>query len=73
MRERALELIEVEYEELPAILDPRDSMQPEAIRIHDEPEYINFAESDPSKNLAAAIRIDIGNVDEGFKQSRSDF
>ena len=51
--ERALELIEVEYEELPAILDPRDSMKPDAIRIHDEPEYINFADSDPSKNLAA--------------------
>lgn len=64
--ERALELIEVEYEELPAILDPRDAMKPGAIRIHDEPEYINFADSDPSKNLAAEIRIDIGNVDEGF-------
>jgi putative selenate reductase molybdopterin-binding subunit len=67
--QRALELIEVEYEELPAILDPRDAMQPEAIRIHDEPEYINFAESDPGKNLAAEIRIDIGNVDAGFKQA----
>ena len=67
--ERALELIEVEYEELPAILDPRDSLKPGAIRIHDEPEYVNFAESDPSKNLAAKIRIDIGNVAEGFKQA----
>ncbi len=67
--ERALELIEVEYEELPAILDPRESMQPDAVRIHDEPEYINFADSDPSKNLAAHIRIDIGSVDEGFAQA----
>ena len=67
--ERALELIEVEYEELPAILDPRDAMKPDAIRIHDEPEYINFADSDPSKNLAAEIRIDIGNVDEGFAKA----
>jgi len=67
--ERALELIEVEYEELPAILDSRDSMKPDAVRIHDEPEYINFADSDPSKNLAAEIRIDIGNIDEGFAKA----
>ena len=67
--ERALELIEVEYEELPAILDPRESMKPDAIRIHDEPEYINFADSDASKNLAAEIRIDIGNLDEGFAKA----
>ncbi|HZY43207.1 MAG TPA: molybdopterin cofactor-binding domain-containing protein [Anaerolineae bacterium] len=67
--ERALELIEVEYEELPAILDPRESMKPDAIRIHDEPEYVNFADSDPSKNLAAQIRIDIGDVNVGFKQA----
>jgi putative selenate reductase molybdopterin-binding subunit len=67
--ESALELIEVEYEELPAILDPRDAMKPYAIRIHDEPEYINFADSDPGKNLAAEIRIDIGNIDEGFAKA----
>ena len=67
--ERALELIEVEYEELPAILDPREVMKPDAIRIHDEPEYINFADSDASKNLAAEIRIDIGNLDEGFAKA----
>ncbi len=67
--ERALELIEVEYEELPAILDSRESMKPDAIHIHDEPEYVNFAESDPSKNLAAEIRIDIGNLEEGFAQA----
>jgi putative selenate reductase molybdopterin-binding subunit len=67
--ERALELIEVEYEELPAILDPRDAMKPDAIRIHDEPEYINFAESDPSQNLAAHIRIDIGDVNAGFEKA----
>jgi putative selenate reductase molybdopterin-binding subunit len=67
--ERALELIEVEYEELPAILDSRDAMKPGAPRIHDEPEYVNFAESDPSKNLAAKIEIEIGNVEEGFQQA----
>ncbi len=67
--ERALELIEVEYEELPAILDSRDAMRDGAVLIHDEPEYVKFDHSDPQKNLAAAIRIDIGNVDDGFKQA----
>ena len=52
--QRALELIEVEYEELPAILDPRRSMQPGAPVIHDEPDYVPFGDCDPGRNLAAA-------------------
>jgi putative selenate reductase molybdopterin-binding subunit len=67
--EQALSLIDVEYEILPAILDSRESMKPEAIRIHDEPEFVNFADSDPAKNLAAAIRIDIGDVEKGFAEA----
>lgn len=67
--ERALELIDVEYEELPAVLDPRDAMAPGATRIHDEREYVNFGDSDPSKNLAARIEIEIGDVEAGFRQA----
>jgi putative selenate reductase molybdopterin-binding subunit len=67
--EKALELIEVDYEPLPAILDPRQSMQPGAVRLHTEPEYVNFTDSDPSKNLAAEIRIDIGSVEQGFAEA----
>jgi len=67
--EAALKLIEVEYEVLDAILDPAMAMQPGAIRIHDEPEYVNFADSHPEKNLAAEIRIDIGNVEKGFAEA----
>jgi putative selenate reductase molybdopterin-binding subunit len=66
--EKALSLIEVEYEVLPAILDSRESMT-SPIRIHDEPEYINFADSNPEKNLAAEIRIDIGDVEKGFAEA----
>jgi putative selenate reductase molybdopterin-binding subunit len=64
--QKALELIEVEYEPLPAILDPRESQKQGAPQIHDEPEFVNFSESDPNRNLAAKIRIDIGNVEKGF-------
>jgi putative selenate reductase molybdopterin-binding subunit len=67
--EKALRLIRVEYEELPTILDSAQAMRPDAVRIHDEPEYVNFADSDASRNLAAKIRIDIGNVEQGFKEA----
>ncbi len=67
--EQALKLIEVEYEPLPAILDPRQAMQPGAPVLHDEAEYVNFAESNPQKNLAAEIRIDIGDVEKGFREA----
>ncbi|MRR32296.1 xanthine dehydrogenase, partial [bacterium] len=67
--EQALKLIKVEYQELPAILDSRQSMHPGAVRIHDEPEYVNFADSDPAKNIAAEIRIDIGDVEKGFAEA----
>jgi len=67
--EKALALIEVEYEILPAIFDTRHSMDPDAVQIHDEPEYVDFADSDASRNLAAEIRIDIGDVEQGFEEA----
>jgi len=65
----ALELIEVEYEVLPPIVDSRSAMEEGAPVIHDEEEYINFDKSDASKNLAAKIRIDIGDVEKGFTEA----
>lgn len=67
--EQALKLIDVEYEPIPAIFDPREAMKPGAPQIHDEPEYVNFADSNPAKNLAAEIRIDIGDVEKGFTEA----
>jgi putative selenate reductase molybdopterin-binding subunit len=67
--EKALSLIEVDYEILPMILDSREAMNPDAPRIHDEPEFVNFADSNPEKNLAAHIRIDIGDVEKGFAEA----
>ncbi|MBN2118618.1 MAG: molybdopterin-dependent oxidoreductase [Anaerolineales bacterium] len=67
--EQALSLIDVEYETLPIILDSRQAMNPDAPRIHDEPEFVNFADSNPEKNLAAEIRIDIGDVEKGFAEA----
>jgi putative selenate reductase molybdopterin-binding subunit len=67
--EKALALIDVEYEILDAVLDSRTSMESNAPRIHDESEYVNFADSNPERNLAAEIRIDIGNVEKGFAEA----
>ena len=44
-------------------------MDPGAVKIHDEPEFVNFGESDANKNLAAQIRIDIGDLDKGFSEA----
>lgn len=67
--DEALALIDVEYEILPAILDYSHAMDEGAVQIHDEPEYVDFADSDASRNLAAEIRIDIGDVDKGFSEA----
>lgn len=67
--EEAIKLIQVEYEVLPAIFDMGESMLPDSVQIHDEPEFVNFADSDPKKNLAAEIRINIGDVEKGFKEA----
>ncbi|MGH2606930.1 MAG: molybdopterin-dependent oxidoreductase [Anaerolineales bacterium] len=67
--EQALEQIEVEYEPLPAILDPLQAMAEGAPRLHDEAEYVGYGESDPGRNLAAHIHIDIGDVDRGLAEA----
>lgn len=65
--QQALDLIEVEYEILPAIFDPRDSMKPGAPILHDEPETWHI--EDKEKNLAAVVSWELGSVEEGFAQA----
>ncbi|MEJ5308336.1 MAG: molybdopterin cofactor-binding domain-containing protein [Anaerolineae bacterium] len=60
---QALELIKVTYEVLPPVLTLDAAMAEGAPIIHDQPDYVNFGDSDPSKNLVAKVRIDIGDVD----------
>jgi putative selenate reductase molybdopterin-binding subunit len=64
---RALELIEVEYEILPAIFDPRDSMKQGAPVLHDEPDSWNIENKE--RNLAAVIDWQVGDVEAGFAQA----
>jgi putative selenate reductase molybdopterin-binding subunit len=67
--EQALRLINVDYEILPTLFDSTEAMKPGAPILHDEPEYVPFAVCDPQKNLAAEIRIDIGDVEKSFAEA----
>jgi CO/xanthine dehydrogenase Mo-binding subunit len=54
--DEALSLIEVEYEELPAVFDPTEAMQPGAPVLHEE--YPN--------NVALVIDVERGDVEAAF-------
>ena len=55
----ALELIDVDYEELPAIFDPRDAMKPDTPLLH---------ERRPG-NQVSRFEFGWGNVEQGFGES----
>jgi putative selenate reductase molybdopterin-binding subunit len=65
--EEALRLIEVEYEVLPAILEIEQAMADGAPVIHDEPDSKGI--HDAQHNLAGYILKEIGNVEDGFRDS----
>ncbi len=56
--EAALELIDVEYEELPAVFDPMEAMESDAPRIHDA-----------RRNICALITREWGDLGKGFKKA----
>ncbi|MDY6861906.1 MAG: molybdopterin cofactor-binding domain-containing protein, partial [Thermodesulfobacteriota bacterium] len=57
--EEALDLIEVEYEELPGVFDPEEAMEPDAPKIHE----------DRRGNISARAFWEIGKVDEVLKEA----
>ncbi|MGA2514991.1 MAG: molybdopterin cofactor-binding domain-containing protein [Thermodesulfobacteriota bacterium] len=57
--EEALSKIQVDYEELPAVFDPVEAMQPGAPVIHEE----------VHNNVSASIRKEFGNVEKAFGES----
>jgi putative selenate reductase molybdopterin-binding subunit len=65
--ERAAGLVAVEYEPLPAVLDFHDSMKEGAPLIHDEEE--SYGIYDPSRNIAAHIDVEIGDVERGLAEA----
>jgi len=69
--EEALKLIKVEYEELPAVLDPRLADQPGAPIIHDEPEahYVIPVPYEPEHNIAARVEARVGDLKKGLAEA----
>lgn len=65
--EQALALIQVDYEVLPAVFDPRLAISAQAPDIHPEPE--SYAIHDPARNIAAYVRAEVGDVEAGFAQA----
>lgn len=57
--EEVLDLIEVEYEELPAVFDPEEAMEPGAPKIHDHADY----------NISMERFLNYGDVEKAFKES----
>ena len=63
--EEALSLIQVDYEELPAVFDPEEAMKPDAPEIH--PSHPKVKE--PYKNVGGKTESGWGDVEKGFAQS----
>jgi CO/xanthine dehydrogenase Mo-binding subunit len=66
--EEALSLVQVDYEELPAVFDPIEAMKSSAPVIHD------FAKRGEKKieirdNVVASLEIEVGDVEKGFRES----
>ncbi len=69
---RAVELIEVEYEELPALFDPQESIEPGAPLLHEklgEYECAPFIWPVPGTNISNHFKIRKGDAEAGFAQS----
>src|SRR6202040_3983756 len=61
----AVGLIEVDYELLPAVLDPELAMQPGAPVLHGE-KGVESRSEHPSRNILREIHGENGNVEAGF-------
>jgi carbon-monoxide dehydrogenase large subunit len=70
--EEALDLIKVDYEELPAVLDPIEAMEPDAPLVHENlADYSHDPKYPPNggTNICYEFRIRKGDIEQGFKNS----
>jgi carbon-monoxide dehydrogenase large subunit len=69
--EEAVHLIDVEYEQLPAVFDPLEALTPEAPVLH--PNYANYrgpkTKAPDLKNIQTLVRGGKGDVERGFAES----
>ncbi|MFN3622127.1 MAG: xanthine dehydrogenase family protein molybdopterin-binding subunit, partial [Nitrososphaerales archaeon] len=70
--EEAIKLIEVEYEDLPAVFDVMDALKPDAPIIHEELhtyEHIPIVQPVPGTNICAKFEFERGNLEKGFAEA----
>jgi len=64
---QALKLIQVDYEVLPAVFDPRVSMSSDAPHLYAETDAPGAHNG--SRNIAAHVHAEVGNMERGFAES----
>ena len=70
--ERASEMVDVEYESLPAVFDPVEALKPEAPILHERMEEYKHAPvfyPVPGTNIANRFRLVHGDVEKGLGQA----
>lgn len=64
---RALQLMEVEYEEIPAVFDPQEATRSSAPLVHEDlAKYVKTFECERSGNILATIFMSEGDVDKAW-------
>src|SRR5215470_16768628 len=64
LAEEALALIEVEYEDLPAVFDPVEAIRPDAPLVHENPgAYEGAPPERPHPNVQSVLRFKLGDVE----------
>lgn len=68
--EEALALIDVEYEDLPAVFDPVEAIQSGAPILHENPAaYEGALPERPHPNVQSVLRFKLGDVEAGFREA----
>ncbi len=70
--EKAAELIEVEYEPLPPVLDALEALKPDAPLVHEklhEYKHAPFIYPKPGTNIATHLKLRKGDIEEGFAKA----
>ncbi|MBK35105.1 MAG: oxidoreductase [Gemmatimonadetes bacterium] len=68
--EEAVDLIEVEYEVLPPVLDVVEAMKEDAPLLHEDLQTLSLGElSGKSSNIGSHFQWVLGDIDKGFKEA----
>ncbi|MGW8565059.1 molybdopterin-dependent oxidoreductase [Isoptericola sp. NPDC055881] len=67
--EEGVRQLRVEYEVLPAVIDPEQAMQPGAPLVHPELDAVQARVSRPGANVVAEVHSELGDVEAGLAEA----